>query len=130
MWIRRDIIEVEKEREKNYRRIKRPLLCAIGFFLFSSFIVKFGYNILGVSSSINPITCKNFIFFLQLGFFLSSLSFLIIYYWQIYTKKPFMAGTPYLICTTCYKIKESDNFLLCDCGGELVITDEMKWVED
>ncbi len=130
MWIRRDIIEVEKEREKNYRSIKRPLLCGIVSFFSSALIVKLGYNQWEVSSSINPITWREFFFFLPFGFIFSLLFFLIIYYWQIYTKKQFMAGTPYFICTECYKLKEFDNSLLCDCLGELVKTDEMTWVKD
>ena len=130
MWVRRDTAEIEKERTKNYRSIKRPLVFTFIFFLFIAFIVKLRYNQFGVSSAINPISWETFFVHLPhlIGF--SLIFFTAIYYWQLSTKKPLWAVKPPLICTKCFKVMKHDDSLSCDCGGELVKIDEMKWIED
>ncbi len=35
-----------------------------------------------------------------------------------------------LLCESCGKIKRFNKIKKCDCGGSLVLLDEMKWVEN
>ena len=130
VWIRRNKFEVEKERKSKYRSIRKPFLCAGGIFLFSFFIFKTGFNKWG-GPSFNPISWNKFFStFLPVTFLISFVVFFVLYFWQLYTKRPIMEGTPVFICTTCFKTKLFDNNLSCECGGEFENVDGMKWVDD
>ena len=130
MWIRKELSEVIRDRHKKCRSIKIPLLYASSIFIFSAIMIKIGYSKYS-NPSIDPISWQRFFYSgIFIALILGISSFLLFYVWQLYTKRQIGEGRTTLICTNCYKTKCIDDIFTCDCGGEFVNFDEMKWVED
>jgi len=64
------------------------------------------------------------------GYLVAS-SVLAIFLWMILKKygKNTLFSTTYL-CQRCYKVKTADKNYKCECGGEYIEIDKMKWIED
>ena len=130
MWIIKQPDDIEKDRKKKYKSMKVPALYALMLFAFSSIFTKLGFSKFS-HSIINPVSWD--VFYtkgLPLSIFLSLTLFLGLYVYQLIKKRPINSLNTTQICTKCNKIKNDDGALKCNCGGEFVSIDEMKWIEE
>ena len=126
MWRFRDQEEVRIQRKKKIWLPVRPFLISlVGFaWFFSNF--KYGvYPLFDETVSWEYFWAESF----EKVIFLSIFLFLILYAWQLLTKKP-IGEKRMLICLQCNRIKNFDNDFHCECGGQFVNLYEVEWVED
>lgn len=132
MWILKDKNEIEREiREKRVKSFSpiKPLLVALGSFVFLSILIKIGYSRGDFPPIDKPISWEEFF---ESGILKSTLFsvclFISLYMWQIFTRKRIIIRN--LICEKCKTIKAFDNNYKCDCGGDFLNFENMKWVEE
>jgi len=129
MWVKKLPHEIKKT-EKNYLNPKWPAICSIGIFLIVAFSIKIGFNKWEVPA-VTPITWEEFFAWgIEKATCIALLFGLIFYAWQLITKKQLFTPNPTLICQGCKRTKSFDNNLLCECGGQFISLEKMKWIKD
>ena len=141
MWVKKteDEIENSKNREEYVAGIKlTPLKSGIFFFVFV-LILEVAFDMLVGKSKgrfylpadyvREKVTLSELPGMLPLYLAFSSVIGILIY---IITRK-LKGYKMYLdtyICQKCYKVKSDDKNYKCECGGEFIEIDKMKWEED
>ena len=128
MWVKKLPHELKKF-DQRYFNPKRPVLCSIGIFFLTAFTIKIGYDKWG--PEIDPITWRAFFdwgFKKAVG--IAILFGLVFYVWQLITKKLLFETNLTQICESCNKIKSFDENIECECGGQFINIDKMKWIDD
>jgi hypothetical protein len=143
MWIRKTDLELKKPKDKDcffllFNKIeKNPILFSIIMFAFIFIFIMFVELFIGVSHGrfsgipMSPPIKFNELpqripFYFRLSFLSAIFVFIIGYLWR---KKNIEKKLDY-VCDKCNKLVETDNKQYCECGGEFIHIDKMKWINE
>lgn len=128
MFIQKTDQEIKNDNFKIYFDIRRPLICFLIVFIAICSLTWFDFTprplvyfeILPLNIYLN----KNIPF----AFFISSLTFIIAYGWNIkFRTYPFFDEP--IICNKCGVKGSSEFYLYCDCGGKYVKRRELRKIK-
>ena len=141
MWVKKTEDEIENSKNKDeYVAGIRLTPLKIGIFIsIFVFIIEVSWNMLiGKSKGRyylpadyvrEKVTLSELPGMLPLYLVLSSILGILIYIFTRKLKVYKMYPDTY-ICQKCYKVKSDDKNYRCECGGEYIEINKMKWVED
>lgn len=148
MWIKKTEFEL-KEPIKGYKLFdfidrfinmisRKPIVFSIFIFIFCFLLNMLGDLFIGVSNgprgsgiplsppiSFNEVPQRLYIYF-KFSFFAALLFLFLGFLW----KKKQKEKTFRYVCDKCNKLTENGNLNYCDCGGEFIHIDKMKWIND
>ena len=125
MWVKKTESEIESKKEKP--RYSDSILVAVLVFLLLSLHYKTGFV---RSGAFDSLTWGEFIYKLPLIFLISGLTFLGFFLYQYNSKKNLHGEETTYICDKCNNKKLDDGKYNCECGGEFIHINLMKWVEE
>jgi len=142
MWQRKSFVELEKEKEDfNESVSKNSFLKAVKRFIYAFFgVLSFAILkalITGPESDIdmpapsNPIKINELPEYLDTFLIISVIIAMIVFIVSLLAPKYFIHNyKTTLICSKCFKVKNPDNEVNCDCGGFFENLDLYKWIPD
>lgn len=141
MWIRKtnDEIDNKNNNEEYFFGIKLTIIKISVFIFFFVFIFTMAFELIFGESkgrfylpqeySREKITWSDIPGKLPEYFTFASVSGILLYILARKFKNYKTSGNTY-ICQKCNKVKANDGINKCECGGEYIQIDKMKWVED
>lgn len=127
MWVKRDPSEVEINSRK-YLSPTQPLILFAIMFLGFMFSAKTGIN--KGAPPANPMTWDEFFSNgIMRSATISIVPAILAYIFQIVAKRQLYPEKPLVICDQCHKTKLFDKVPSCECGGNFVRIETMKWIE-
>ena len=126
MWIKKTKEEIESEPKKK-PRYSDSILAAVLVFLLVSLHYKTGFV---RSGAFDSLTWGEFIYKIPLILLICGLTFSGFFLYQFYSGKNLRGEETTYICEKCNNKKLDDGKYKCECGGEFIHINLMKWVED
>ena len=129
MWVYREQEEIKKYKRNKWLDSKMPLMYGSIVFIFVAVIIKMGLHKWQVFDT--PISWD--VFFkegIQKAFIFGAVVSLLACIGQLISKRP-SKQVPELFCIKCEKTRaDQDDSRFCDCGGEFVSSDDVKWIKN
>jgi hypothetical protein len=128
MWVKKTKEELEKETKSNNKPIiLYSFFFSISIFIFIIIIDKIGFTKFG---DVKQLEWNEIFEKLPIYLLISFAVFILAYFFQKRTNTSLIQKETTYICDKCNKKKTDDGKYKCECGGEYIHINQMKWVDD